>query len=116
MSIQKVAIAGASMLGIMAGPSFAKFPRDVIGTWTIINGQAQDTLVISSQVDVGAKCGSLSGNLVNDAGSNSVTGFYCGSTGRIIFVRFEDDRSRISGLQWEPCGEGQDGQDGRNLR
>jgi hypothetical protein len=86
--LARAALFGIALFMVGGGSAWAGvFPRNVIGTWEIINGQAHDTLVISSQADTGRRCESLSGNLINDAGSNPVTGFYCPPTGRIVFVR-----------------------------
>jgi len=67
-----------------------------VGTWTFLYNQFGDDLVVSAQTDTGRGCQTITGNFVSSTGgTNPFTGFYCPSTGRIIFARLRPTTQQL---------------------
>src|SRR5262245_56033838 len=78
-------LGGVALLGAPAQAG-AVNPFSVKGTWKIDGNQSvgESPVIFSQTPSVVSACAYISGTIAGDA----ITGFYCKSTGRIVFARF----------------------------
>jgi hypothetical protein len=83
-----VQVLALAVTATMSAQSFAAPPPSVMGTWNAVLNNTNARITIASQVGP-APCPTIQGTIVETLSGaiSNLRGFYCPTTGRIVFVR-----------------------------
>lgn len=89
----------ASAAFLVTQPAFAAYLSDVSGTWSVVANSFSGTLTVS-QGNATTLCKPIKGTIAFPGfATNTIDGYYCPSTGRIVFARVDSLKGPIQFYQ-----------------